>query len=92
MRKPAFGICENKDADQYDQRLCFRYTDSTIPLLTKFQASSHLVRLYSLIKVGPGRETPKTVFFTRLVWFYLFHAEFHKQHEKQKLTLLRQLL
>ena len=39
MRKPAFGICENKDADQLrgnreaDQRLCFRYTDSTIPLL-----------------------------------------------------------
>ena len=39
MRKPAFCICENKDADQLrgnreaDQRLCFRYTDSTIPLL-----------------------------------------------------------
>ena len=39
MRKPAFGIYENKDADQLrgnreaDQRLCFRYTDSTIPLL-----------------------------------------------------------
>ena len=34
MRKPAFCICENKDADQLrgnreaDQRLCFRYTDS----------------------------------------------------------------
>ena len=34
-------ICENKDADQLrgnreaDQRLCFRYTDSTIPLLSK---------------------------------------------------------
>ena len=32
MRKPAFCICENKDADQLrgnreaDQRLCFRYT------------------------------------------------------------------
>ena len=41
MRKPAFSICENKDADQLrgnreaDQRLCFRYTDSTIPLLPK---------------------------------------------------------
>ena len=36
MRKPDFCICENKDADQLhsnreaDQRLCFRYTDSTI--------------------------------------------------------------
>ena len=41
MRKPAFCICENKDADQLrgnreaDQCLCFRYTDSTIPLLPK---------------------------------------------------------
>ena len=35
MRKPAFCICENKDADQLrgnreaDQRPCFRYIDST---------------------------------------------------------------
>ena len=40
VRKPAFCICENKDADQLrvceaNQRLCFRYTDSTIPLLSK---------------------------------------------------------
>ena len=41
LRKPAFCICENKDADQLrgnreaDQRLCFRYTDSTIPLFPK---------------------------------------------------------
>ena len=41
MRKPAFCICENKDADQLrvnrkaDQSLCFCYTDSTIPLLSK---------------------------------------------------------
>ena len=39
MRKPTFCICENKDADQLrgnreaDQRLCFPYTDCTIPLL-----------------------------------------------------------
>ena len=32
MRKSAFCICENKDADQ---RLSFRNTDSTIPLLPK---------------------------------------------------------
>ena len=64
MRKPTFCICENKDADQLrgkreaDQRLCFRYIDSTIPLLSKseFQASSHLLRLYSLVCVGPGRK------------------------------------
>ena len=39
MGKPTICICENKDADQLrgnreaDQRLCFRYSDSTIPLL-----------------------------------------------------------
>ena len=32
MRKPTFCICENKEAYQ---RLCFRYIDSTIPLLSK---------------------------------------------------------
>ena len=36
-----FCICENKDADhrEADQRLCFRYTDSTIPLLPKYEIS-----------------------------------------------------
>ena len=46
MRKPTFCICENKDADQLrgkreaDQRLCFCYTNSTIPLLPKSEISS----------------------------------------------------
>ena len=46
MGKPAFCICENKDADQLrcnqeaDQRLCFHYIDSTIPLLPKYEISS----------------------------------------------------
>ena len=46
VRKPDFCICENKDADQLrgnreaDQRLCFHYTDSTIPLLPKSKISS----------------------------------------------------
>ena len=46
VRKPAFCICENKDADQLrgnreaDQCLYFRYTDSTIPLLSKSEISS----------------------------------------------------
>ena len=45
VRKPAFCICENKDADQLrgnreaDQRLCFRYTDSTISLLPIYEIS-----------------------------------------------------
>ena len=39
MRKPVLCIYESKDADQLrgnreaDQRLCFPYMDSTIPLL-----------------------------------------------------------
>ena len=62
MRKPVFCICEIKDADQLqqihiaDQRLCFRYTDSTIHLLyllnPKFQApgeASHLLWLSDLV-------------------------------------------
>ena len=46
MRKPTFCICENKDADQLRgnreaiQRLCFRYINSTIPLLSKSEISS----------------------------------------------------
>ena len=37
----SFAVTENKGADQLrgnreaDQRLCFRYTDNTIPLLSK---------------------------------------------------------
>ena len=46
VRKPDFCKCENKDAVQLrgnreaDQRLCFRYTDSSIPLLPKCKISS----------------------------------------------------
>ena len=56
MRKHAFCIQENKVADQLssfraaDQRLCFHYVDSTSPL--NFQASSHLLLLYSQVCVG----------------------------------------
>ena len=48
MGKPTICKCENKGADQLrgnreaDQRLCFRYTDSTIPLLSKSKISSLL--------------------------------------------------
>ena len=46
VRKQAFCICENKDADQLrsssevEQRLYFRYMDSTIPLLSKSEISN----------------------------------------------------
>ena len=53
MRKPTFCICENKDADQLrgnreaDQRLCFRYIDSTIPLLSNFEISNKNIKMSS---------------------------------------------
>ena len=61
MRKPAFCIYENKGADQ---RLCFRYTDSTIPLLSDSEIAS--LKPYSVI-AQPGlcqtwSETPKIRF------------------------------
>ena len=57
MRKPAFCICENKDADhlrgnrEADLRLYFLYTDSTIPLLSKSEISN--LKAYS-VAVQPG--------------------------------------
>ena len=56
MRKQTICIGENKGADQLhsnceaDQRLCFRYTDSTIPLLSV----SKISRLYIPVCVGPS--------------------------------------
>ena len=62
MGKPTICKGKNKDADQLrgnreaDQRLCFRYSDSTIPLLhksPKFQDSSSFLCLYRPVCVGP---------------------------------------
>ena len=76
IRKPAFCICENKGADLLrgdraaDQHLCFRYIDSTIPLLHpllhKYQISS---TSWPALVVQPGlcrtlSATPKTGFLT----------------------------
>ena len=77
MRKPAFCICENKDADQLrgyreaDQRLCLRYTASTIPLLSKYKISS-LQPSSVIAKPGLYRtrsETQKTGFLTTRLIF-----------------------
>ena len=56
MGKPTICIGENKDADQ---RLCFRYSDSTVPLLLKskiFQASSSFLCLYRPVCVAFGQK------------------------------------
>ena len=56
VMRQIFCICE-KDADQLrgnreaDQRLCFRYTDSTLPLLPKSEIDS---LYHSSVVVQPG--------------------------------------
>ena len=65
MRKLAFCICENKDADQH---LCFRYTDSTIPLLPIYE-----IPLLPINEYQTWSETPKTgCLTTRLIFFASF--------------------
>ena len=81
MRKPDFRLCENKGADQLrsnceadyceaDQRLCFRYTDSTLSLLIKSEISSFYAAS-GTVHVGLCQtwlETPKTGFLaSRLI-------------------------
>ena len=93
MRKPAFYICENKDADQLhsncaaDQRFCFRYMDSVIPLLSKSEISSLKP---SSVAVQPGlcrtwSETQRPGFLTTrlkctflhliLIFFFLIFSD-----------------
>ena len=69
MRGPAFCICETKDADQLrgnreaDRRLCFRWIVQSLYYLNpKFQASSNLLSLYSLVCIEPGRKPRRPVF------------------------------
>ena len=93
MRKTAFCICENKDADQLRgnreacQRLCFRYTDSTIPLLPNCKISSLQP---SSVAVQPGlcrtwSETLKTGFLrTRLKYQHHVSHFYHVLGAKEK--------
>ena len=92
-------ICENKDADQLhgdreaDECLCFRYTDSTIPLLPKTEISS----LYASVIAQPHfcrawSETPKTGFLTtRLILALPLHYTelYELRHEKTCILHMR---
>ena len=68
MKKPAFCIFENKDADQLRGYLISAFVFATWivqPLFyldSKFQASSHLLFVYSLVCVRA--KPPKTCFLT----------------------------
>ena len=73
MRKPAFCICENKGAVQLavTEKLISAFVFATqivqslFFLNPKFQASSHLRWLYSLVCVGPGWKPRRPVFSER---------------------------
>ena len=75
MRKPDFCICENKDADQLTAKLisAFVFATQIVQFLyylnPKFQASSHLLWLYSPVCVGPGRKPRRPVFSQRGSYF-----------------------
>ena len=81
MRKPAFCICDNKDAGQLhsncaaDQCFCFPIIDRTIPVLPKSESFS---LQQSSVIVQPGfcwiwSETPKIGFLaTRLIFHHCF--------------------
>ena len=73
LRKPAFCICENKDADQLRGN---RYTDP------KFQASSHLM---CPVCMGPGQKPRRPVFSER--GSYKAHAENISRKSKNKIQL-----
>ena len=68
MGKPTICIGENKGADQLrsnceaDQRLCFRYMDSTIPLLSKSKIS-HLQPSSVLVQLGLCQTWSETTLF-----------------------------
>ena len=66
--KTGFCLCKNKGADQLrsncevDQRLCFHYTHSTIPLLSKSRISS-LWPSSVLVQPGLCRTCSETTLF-----------------------------
>ena len=70
MRKLDHCLYENKGVDQLysnctaDQRLCFGFTDSTIPLLPQSEISSFLPRRYGPVCVRSGRKRERS-FFSR---------------------------
>ena len=81
MRKQTFCICENKDEDQLranreaDQRLCFRFIGSAIPLLSKSEISS----LYpSSVAAQPGlcrtRSETRMLVFSRRGSFMCYQS------------------
>ena len=76
-------LCENKGADQLrsnceaDQRLCFRYTDSTLSLLNKSEISSFYAAS-GTVHVGLCQtwlETPKTGLNFEMMFNRIFNGK-----------------
>ena len=89
-KKPRFCLCENKGADQLrsnctaDQRLCFRYTDSTLSLLIKSEISSFYAAS-GTVHVGLCQtwlETPKTGFLASRLINMMFNRIFNGKKDK----------
>ena len=77
-----FCICENKDADQLrsicagDQRICFRYTDSTIPLLPKAEISIlHYARTKTQISCAVSAQVISAFVFAILIVQFLYYLK-----------------
>ena len=69
MRKQAFCICENKGADQLRSNcLCFHYTDSMIPLLSKYKISSLFCACTGLFMSDLFRNHIAEFLMTQLIW------------------------
>ena len=68
VTKPDFGICENKDAEHAKLISAFIFATRIVRflylLISKFQASSSLLWLYSPVCIGPGRKPRKPFFLT----------------------------
>ena len=83
MRKTAFCIYENKTANQLrnacaaDQRHCFRFIDSTTPLLPKSEISgiSPSPVVDSPVCAGPGRKPRRQGFFSRRCSFDVYKRD-----------------
>ena len=95
VEKPTICIGENKGADQLrgnreaDQRLCFRYSDSTIPLLLKSEISSFY--LFSvLVQAGLCRTCSETTLlvFPRGGSYAYVWAGFLRQNHRTRFNLI----
>ena len=110
--KTGFCLCENKDADELRGNreavtaklisafdFAKRIVQSLYFLNTEFQASSHLLWLYSPVCVGPGRKPRRPVFSERgsyyvadqLIFTFVFvYAKSRFSHDATQFVCCRQ--